>query len=444
MDGIESVMTRAIERARRRAGRPKDDAGFTMVELMVGILIFGMVAAAVAAGMSSSLNLTRQNKNRSIAANLASQEMDTVRSMAFVDLEAEVGHVEYTQTIDTVVYTVSRDTEWTYPSATSGPCQAPAGSTLAYLEVNVYVQWPNMAGVPAPSSETVITPPVGTYNKTTGHVAVLVLDAAGAPQEDVTVTLAPGSEPAQVTPADGCAFFAFQTVGSYTATLSASGYVNDQGVASPAQTVSVIAGSKSSLTFQYDLASTLSLTLQGVSGGIVPSNLPITLGQTQLAPNGKKTFTGTTNPRTIAGLFPYVSGYEAWAGDCLDSDPEGVDASSVAYYPGASRAAPVGVVAGSTSTGTVTMGTLRVEARTLASLPRNGISVTLSSTHAAEAGGCAAATYAVTGTTDAGGDVLFALPYGSWTVGLTSPVATSTQAVTLSPLTGTQAVTFQW
>lgn len=416
-----------------------------MVELMVGLLIFGLVAAAVAAGMGSSLNVTRQNKNRSIAANLASQEMDTVRSMKFTDLEAQVGHTEYTQTVDTVPYTVNRDTGWTYPSATSGPCQAPAGSSLAYLEVHVYVQWPNMAGVPAPTSETVVTPPVGTYNKTTGHIAVLVLDAAGAPQEDVTVTLTPGSEPAQVTPPDGCAFFAFQPVGSYTVTLSDPGFVNDQGIASPAQVVSVVAGTKSSLTFQYDLSSTLDLTVAGSAGGLVPPDLPISLGHTQLAPNGKKVFTGATNPRTITGLFPYVAGYEAWAGDCLDSDPEGVDpVTSGAYYPGASRAAPIGVVAGATSSGTVTVATIRVEARTWLGAPRAGVPITFSASHAAEPGGCSATSYTINGTADAGGDLLVALPYGTWTVGLTSPTTTATQAMTLDPLSGTQTVTFQW
>jgi hypothetical protein len=221
--------------------------------------------------------------------------------------------------------------------------------------------------------------------------------------------------------------------------------VSDQGVASPSQTVSVVAGTKSSLTFQYDQSSTLNLTMVGSSGGIVPTNLPISLGHTQLAPNGKKVFTGTTNPRTIAGLFPYVAGYETWAGDCLDSDPEGVNPSTgSAYYPGASRAAPIGVVAGSTSSGNVTMGTIQVQARTTTNAPRAGIALTFRADHAAETGGCGAAFYTATGTTDASGNLLVALPYGSWSVRLTSPTSTATQATTLSPLTGMQTVTFQW
>ena len=57
-----------------------------MVELVMAIFIFGIVITGIAAGMTSSLNLTRQNRNRSVAANLASQEMDTVRSTPFTSL----------------------------------------------------------------------------------------------------------------------------------------------------------------------------------------------------------------------------------------------------------------------------------------------------------------------------------------------------------------------
>ncbi len=95
---------------RRTSGRA-DEAGFTMVELVVGIFIFALVIGGVVAGMSSSLNLTRQNRNRSIAANLASQEMDTVRSTEFTDLPAR-DRVTATQTVDGVPYTITRETQW--------------------------------------------------------------------------------------------------------------------------------------------------------------------------------------------------------------------------------------------------------------------------------------------------------------------------------------------
>ncbi|MGH2595583.1 MAG: type IV pilus modification PilV family protein, partial [Actinomycetota bacterium] len=79
-------MLTALYRLRRRrmSGEARGEAGFTMVELVIGIFIFALVIGGVVVSTSSSLNLTRQNRNRSIAANLASQEMDTVRSTDFV------------------------------------------------------------------------------------------------------------------------------------------------------------------------------------------------------------------------------------------------------------------------------------------------------------------------------------------------------------------------
>ena len=51
-----------------------------MVEMVMSMFIFGIAITALVAGMSSSLNLTRQDRLRSVAANLAAQDMDIVRS----------------------------------------------------------------------------------------------------------------------------------------------------------------------------------------------------------------------------------------------------------------------------------------------------------------------------------------------------------------------------
>ena len=420
-------MISALHRKRLRGTSDRaDEGGFTMVELVVGIFIFALVIGGVVAGMSSSLNLTRQNKNRSIAANLASQEMDTVRSTKFTDLP--LGSVTATQSVDGVPYTIMRETQWVTPNATSGPCQAPSGSALAYLSVTVSVTWNNMAGVPAPVSHTVVTPPVATYDTSRGHVSVMVRDAAGAPQEGVPVALSgPGVSATQTTTIDGCAFFAYEPSGAYTVTLNRASYVDDQGVASPVQSATVAAGAIVSLQFQYDGAATLSLALLGNTGSAAPLSVSVTLGNTHILPSGKKTFTGSGSPRTISGLFPHTDGYQAWAGDCLDADPEGVDGGGLSYYPGASRATPIGVSAGATSVATVLMPEILVHAEDSGAVPR---SVVITVTHAADSGCPSGVTYTL-GTTDAAGNLTAALPYGVWSV---TAGSTSGGSVTLSPL----------
>ena len=60
----------------------REEDGFTMVE-MVAIMIFGVLITGIATMKGTRLNLVRNNRNRSVAANLASEEMDTVRSTNF-------------------------------------------------------------------------------------------------------------------------------------------------------------------------------------------------------------------------------------------------------------------------------------------------------------------------------------------------------------------------
>ena len=436
-------MMRAIQQIRLRAtGCAQDETGFTMVEMIIAIFIFAMVIGGVTMGMTSSLNLTRQDRNRSIAANLAAQEMDTVRSTDFIALTTTwLGTPPATTVlVDNVPYYVTRQTEWVTPNATSGPCQAASGSTLAYISVVVSVSWDNMSGVPAPTSSTVVTPPVGTYSALTGHIAVMVLDAAGVPQENVPVSIAgPGVSDSQVTSVDGCAFFGYEPVGAYTVTLSKSGHVDYQGVSGPTQSATVGTGTISSLQFQYDNAATLALVLLGGSGGVVPANIPVTLANTHYLPAGQKTFAGSATPPTVtvSGLFPYVDGYEMYAGNCLNADPEGV--SGGAIYPGASRPAATSVTAGGTSAATVPMHTVLVQTQTLAGAARPNVAIT--ATNVVDVGCPTAVTYPL-GTTDAFGNFTAALPYGTWTFGV---VGRPTQNQLLSPLVpATPTVLFKW
>ena len=420
--------------------------GFTLVEVVMAMFIFGLVISGVVVGMTSSLNVTRQNRNRSIAANLASQEMDTVRSTAFTDLP--LGQVISTQTIDGVPYTITRETGWVNANASSGPCQAPSGSTLAYLSVDVSVTWTNMKGVKAPVSNTVVTPPVGTYDPNSGHVAVTVKNAAGQPQPGVPVTFTGGSvTDTQNTASDGCAFFAYEPTGSYTVSLNRSGFVSDQGAASPSLAATVVAGSTVPLQFQYDQAATINATLVATGSAPLPTTggIPVSLGNTHILPSGVTTVAGTGASRTLGSLFPFVDGWDLWGGRCSDADPEGVKPTGGAYYVGASRTAPVTVTPGGTSAGTVSLPALTVQTRTTTATARPNVVVT--ATHVVPSGvsvdpGCPSGEVYTLGTTNASGNLTVGLPYGKWTI--SAQGTSTTVTTTLSPLTAPTPVTISW
>jgi prepilin-type N-terminal cleavage/methylation domain-containing protein len=397
-----------------RARLHRDERGFTMIEVMVAILIFGVLITGIATMQGTTLNLIRNNRNRSVAANLASEEMDTIRSTNFTSLP--VGQHVTTRSVDGVAYTVTRESEWIASDASAGACDAPQGSDPAFLRVTVSVSWPAMRGVEPAQAQTVVTPPVGTYDENSGHLAVSVVDRDGAPKSGVTVAIAGPETESQTTSSDGCVFFAFLPAGSYTATATATGAVSDQFVATPQQPTTVTVGAISSLLFLYDQAASLSLTLTGKdAGSAAPSNVAITLFNTHILPAGLKAFPGTGSPRTIADLFPYADGYEVWAGTCADADPGG--STTVAVQPGASSSA------------TVSMPEVRVTVTT-GGLPSPGLAI--GSTHAADTGCAAGETYAP-GSTDAAGQLTFALPYGTWNITVSGVVRATVTLASSDP-----------
>jgi type II secretory pathway pseudopilin PulG len=405
-------MVRVIQLARRRstAGIADDEAGFTMVELVVSMMIFALTIAAVAAGMSTSFNLTRGNRGRSVAANLAAQEMDTVRSTSFANLP--IGQTTSTQTVSGVDYTLIRTTQWVTQNGTSGSCGVPSGQTLRYLSIVVNVSWPNMSGVTPISSSTLLAPPAGT-----GSIEASVLDRSGAGVSNATVTLtdSDGATSTKTSASDGCAFFSSLQPGTFSIAVTRTGYVDTQGVAAPSQSVDVYSGGIYGVQFDYDQATTINpLTLAAISGSIPAAvqAVPVTLSNSGLS-LGKVVYTGSGLSRGPFGsLFPFTSGYEAWAGDCNDADP-GASALLVSVTPGG------------TGSGTISMPRITVQTRNLSNAARANVAIT--ATHAVDTGCAAGATYALGSTNASGNLTTVALPYGLWTIsaaGQASPTCT--------------------
>jgi prepilin-type N-terminal cleavage/methylation domain-containing protein len=420
----------------------KNQEGFTIIELMVAITVFALLMAAAALGLNGALNLTRNNRSRAVAANLASQTVDGIQATHFDDIY--IGNQTTTQTVDAVVYTIETNTEWVGPTTLTSDCAGGSSANPAYLRASIEVSWDNMGGALPVKDQTLITPPVGTFNSNSGNIGVLVLDRSAAPREGIPVTInGPSGSQTVFTTTDGCAFFAYLDPGSYTMSVFVAGNVNDQELVTPTQTIAVVAGSTVQTQVNYDRSATLQLTMVGGAGGVVPNQMSYTIANTGLLPGGTKRISGAgqTGPnRTLFNSYPYLSGYQVWAGSCLDADPQGQQPSPPggAYYPGKVRDPALTTNPGATTTGNINMPTLMVTVKK-AGVPLAGATVTL--VHAPDTGnGCTSGqTFQLPGTTDASGNILAAMPFGLWTAQVASQTPTSGvwPSITLSPPSGT-------
>jgi prepilin-type N-terminal cleavage/methylation domain-containing protein len=416
--------------------RPARQDGYSLVELMVAITVFALVFAAVSLGIGRALELSRSNRNRSAGAYLAARQLEEVRSKAFDQVTLGRTTCVYSSpgpgcSVPSP-YTVTQDVTWTAPSSTSSSCNVPTGGgALAYKRVTVTVTWPDMGGVAPVASQTLLTPPSGSYDPDDGHVLVRLLNRDAAPLANHTVTLSGPASATVQSDAEGCAFFAYLDPGTYDVTLNTSGYVDRQGNQPAVQTVTVQASQISDLQFDYDRSATLQIALSAPAGtptAAIPTGIWLTVANSNLTV-GTKSFseasTGTGATRTVAPLFPYSSGYQVWAGDCADADP--------ALYLGGSRGPTLASNPGGTTSGGASLGAVQVTVRRTSvtgALVRN-TDVTVSGIHAAATGCTAGETLTAAARTDANGRLRLALPYGTWAIRVItsgSPTRTGTSA----------------
>jgi len=415
------------------SGRAGRQDGYSVVELLVALTIFALVFAAVSIGIGRALEVNRGNRNRSAAAYLAARQLEEVRAKSFSSVTLGRTTCVYTTTSCNLPspYTVVQDVAWASPGSTTTSCDVPtsSGAALAYKRVTVTVTWPDMNGVTPVASQTLLTPPGGTFDPNDGHILVQAFDRDALPLAGKTVSLSGPATVSQTTTSDGCAFFAYLDPGTYTATITTSGYVDRQGNQPATQSVGVTASQITRVQFDYDEAATLSVGLVAPSGAVLPTGtygIAMTVANSNLTV-GYKSFqqaaTGSGTTRTINPLFPYASGYQVWAGDCADADP--------AAYSGGSRGTVLASNPAATTSGSANLDAVDVVVK------RSGVAVSgaaIQAIHAAGTGCTSGETLTTTTTTDSAGKLRLALPYGTWTIRATSGTRTATGSVILDPV----------
>jgi type II secretory pathway pseudopilin PulG len=383
----------------------------TLIEVVVALGLFAVMSTAALSVLGSAITLTRDDKARLEAVNLATRELEITRDTFSavtrgpdrVATNAVTnpsplpgGAVGAPLVVNGVPYTVVRTAQWApVNSAAASTCDEGTTSELAYLHVKVQVSWPELGDRRPVTMDTVMTPPKGTYSALAGHIGLKVIDGEGRPRSGVQVTASAASGTyTGTTGTDGCALLAFLTAGSYAVTVSAPGFVNPKGDPTGSVTAQVQAGQLWRGSIEYDLATSLSVFFQTADGYPVPpdTGIALTLGNSALQPVGTRAVPGTGDHRTIPHLWPYPSGYQVWAGSCQDADPQ---------FTGGQRDLPV-----THADWPVALGALEVNGA--ANQP-------VVAKHAAD-GLCTSGETLQLGTTGAGGMLRTSLPYGTWSI----------------------------
>jgi prepilin-type N-terminal cleavage/methylation domain-containing protein len=394
-----------------------DESGMTLIELMIATLVFAMISAGTMVALGGALNLNRNDRNRSIGASLAAARMDELRSTEFEDIV--IGQDTVTKMVDEVPYLITTDTEWSSINADTSACDAPAESSAGprVLRATVRVKWANMSGVKPVTSQTVIAPPIGTYDPLTGHIAVKVVNrlGEGTGGHDVTITRSGGFSDTLTTTEEGCAFFAGLTPGDYTASLNTPGYVDKSLTSAPVQAVGVNEGLASNLTFLYDEEGSLELHLMAEDGYATPAGIEASIFNTLLLPSATKVYSNSGSILTIPGLFPFSDGYEAWGGACTDADPIGERPfQGTRFYPDAQREPSIVFEPGATGVGNIMLKSVDIEVVNGLGMPQIGRSVQAVHVTDPDYGCPGPKTLTLPGTTDSTGQLKVAMPYGHW------------------------------
>ena len=305
--------------ARHAAG---DESGYLIVELMVGAVIMVMLALGTLSAFDGAAKVSATTKSRAIAASLAQEEQERLRTLSISQLNAL--NYSANQTIGNVSYSINSKTNWITDAASSTSCAA-NGASADYIQATTTVDSP-VKGMNPIVLSTLITPPIGTFDSTHGALAVQVNNAAGAGVPGVAVSLTGPQNANDTTDANGCAFFGYMVAGNnYTLTGTKTGYVDKNGNANISATVSVTGGATNQVTYLYDQAASATITYdtKAYNGGIVAAPGPGASLENAGLSTGTKTF-GTTAfvaSTSAPNLFPFTDGYATYAGTCTGNKP---------------------------------------------------------------------------------------------------------------------------
>lgn len=402
------------------------EAGFSLLETVIAMVIAGILALAVAGVLVNAMRLSTANADRTVAANIAAGEIEALRAQRAIDL-TDGRSTKNATGADGTVYSVTTETALLQSSSDDSVCSASGNGRIAFKRLRVIVDWANRGTTQPVQIDTTKALGVGAggLDARRGVIAIAVKGGSNQAVAGIPVNLNP-SGLTVTTGADGCAVFPnLVTTSSYTASMSVPGYVGTAATQTvTTNPIGVFANQVTRLTVRYDRGGSIRLAADAPAGSAVPNNLTATVKYNSWPTKQLSACTGSNTPclagGVVSGLFPdSASTYSMWAGTCdlaapvspATADADFVDVDAVKDLD-------------------VPLGAAVVKVKNGADVVQPGATLYVRPAPANN-GGCLGAESQYTFVTAATGVAVVALPPGPWQLS-TRPDFSSPSAVTIT------------
>ncbi len=326
----------------------RSESGFALIEAVVSAAVLAIVAMAVLSGIDTASSSSAREKARSVAANLAEQDQERLRSMSITSLAALGANPPVV--VDGVKYTVTSKAVWVTDDSGGTPSCGNSSKNNDYMHITSTVT-SSIVGqsIKAVRIDSLVAPSVA-YSSTHGTLGVKVVDRNGIGVPGIVVSpsmTSPSSyAPATLaTDSQGCALFRTIPIGTYAISISASGYVDPDGNFTGAASQKVSPGTVSFKTMDYDRETKAGITIKTNVPG-TPATAQSSKALKVSATNAKRTgmlrtysSALTSSTFTAAQLFPFKdSPYAFFTGGCGYESPDVADpAGNGSYFGSASH-----------------------------------------------------------------------------------------------------------
>jgi len=306
--------------ARRRLAA---EDGVSLIEVMVSAALLLMVGVAVLNGIDTATGVSGTARAKAVAGNVAQTDQERLRTLKARQLSNlfEVTTAE----VSGIAFTTTSRADWVSDATQTTSCEN-GGASSDYLKLTTVTTW-NGANNPV-RLESIMAPPNGSFGPTEGSVGVQIDDRSDPPQGQPGIEVDIVGPPSfdKDTDAQGCAFFGFLPSGNqYKAVVDAPGYVDPDGKQRIERQVSVVPEGISSVGLRYDRAARVDAQFETKVGGVLRparsdslalANAGLTAGQRVVSSTS-----GLQGSMSADSLFPFLTPYTAYAGNCPSAQP---------------------------------------------------------------------------------------------------------------------------